>query len=68
MAGKMVKVNLLQDQQSSGEVKRVVRKASGGAQQVLMLGIAVLSLAVVVGLDYFSANRDAVRVHRYPHR
>jgi Tfp pilus assembly protein PilN len=62
MAAKMVKVNLLQDQQGSGEVKRVVRKASGVTQQVVMLVVAIFALVVVVALDYFQANLDSKRV------
>jgi len=62
MAGKMVKVNLLQDQQSSGEVKRVVRKASGVTQQVVMLVVAIFALVVIVGLDYFQATLESKRV------
>ena len=62
MASKMVKVNLLQDQQGSGEVKRVVRKASGVTQQVVMVVVSVAILVVVVALDYFQANLESKRV------
>ena len=64
MASKMVKVNLLQDRQGSGEVKRVVRKASGVTQTVVMLVFAILALATVVGLDFLDASRTKARVER----
>jgi Tfp pilus assembly protein PilN len=62
MAAKMVKVNLLQDQQGSGEVKRVVRKASGVTQQVVMVAVSVFALILIVSLDYLQAThqRNAV--------
>lgn len=62
MAGKMVKVNLLQDQQSSGEVKRVVRKASGVTQLLVMIAIAVFALITVVTLDYWNATSESTKV------
>ena len=62
MAVKMVKVNLLQDQQSSGEVKRVVRKASGITQLLLMLAIAGFALVTVISLDFYSATKDSRNV------
>src|SRR5215467_8849709 len=59
MAGKMVKVNLLQEQQPANEIKRTVRKVSGVTQFLLMLGISIFALMLIVGLDFIQAKRQS---------
>ncbi|HZS48582.1 MAG TPA: PilN domain-containing protein [Blastocatellia bacterium] len=62
MAGKMVKVNLLQEQQPANEIKRTVRKVSGVTQFLLMLVISIVALVVIVGLDFLSATIQSKHV------
>jgi len=59
MAGKMVKVNLLQEQQPANEIKRTVRKVSGVTQFLLMLVISIVALVLIVGLDFIQAKRQS---------
>src|SRR5437660_667630 len=59
MASKMVKVNLLQDQQARVEVKRTVRRVSGVTQQLLTVLVAAFTLVTILGLDYYSTARQS---------